>query len=163
MTAPIPDEIPDEEVTPEDQEFLDEDDLEEEDEEMEEDKSDGVIRLDLAETRIPVKLCHPTTREWKDYFLVELSGPDRDRFVNALSSRRKITRKGIDLGIRDHEGIMAEFIHYGFYYNDKGKPGSRVPIAMIKKWHSRVQSTLFNKLQEISGMGDDAEDVVKND
>jgi hypothetical protein len=93
------------------------------------------------------------------FMMRELSGEARDRYLQDLGSRMRTDKDGKPAGMRDYKNLQATLLSLGLFHSD-GKP---VDIKTIQKWPARVQKQLHEKLTQMSGLDDDAEDDAKND
>jgi len=119
---------------------------------------DGVIRLSLDREEFPVDL-----GDGKKYVLRELSGTQRDKYLNNLGGRVRTNADGKVTGMKNFDGLQANLlIRCLFEVQAEGKEVA-LKEAEIQKFPAKVQTALFNKAKTMSGMDDDAEDTAGND
>lgn len=114
----------------------------------------------LEQAEIPVTLKDPKTGEVIHCIMRELDGRQRDAYLNSLARRMKTGKGG---QVRDFSGLYANLISRCLIDRETREP--RFKEDQIQAFPSSVQSALFKKAQEISGLGDDdaAEAEAKND
>jgi hypothetical protein len=113
------------------------------------------LSLDLIE--VPVKIAG------EDYVLVELTGKGRDAYMNNLGARMRVKEDGSPAGIKNFDGLQADLVTRCLKkIKEDGTRGDITP-AVIQGWPARVQTALFDRAKEISGLSDDAEEKAKND
>lgn len=107
------------------------------------------LRFDLAVVEIPILLADPETKDERKYVLREFNGAERDKYLNSVSSRMKIDPQG-NSTIRSFDGLHANLIKRCLYDSD----GQLVTEEVIQSFPARVQTALFEKAQEICGLGE---------
>jgi len=122
-------------------------------------EGDGVMRFKLRRAEVPVELEDPETGKVEQYVLKELTGTGRDRYLNDLAGRMRIGQDGKPKGVKNFDGMQAGLIGRALYDSE----GQLVPVKKIQEFPSSVQSALFDKVQEISGLKSESEDEAKND
>lgn len=94
----------------------------------------------------------------KPYILVELSGEERDSYLNDIGNRMK-TENGKPAGIKNFNGMQAFLVSLSLKCMETGKPAP-VKQEEIQKWPARLVSKLFDKAKELSAL--DEGDEEKN-
>lgn len=108
--------------------------------------------------------------EGERYVLVELDGFGRDKYLNNLGNRVRITKEGHTAGIKNFDGMEASLVAECLKKIDADGTRKDVSMAVIQKWPSRVISALHDAAKELSLLeaskkedGDDGEEEEKND
>lgn len=128
-----------------------------------EEEHDPLAPMEFTLTRkeVPVKLKHPTTGQVTDYILRELDGEGRDAYLNNLGSRMRHNPKdGTPQGVKNFTGLQSSLVSKCLFTKEGDKP---VPETEVQKFPASVQSALFERAKEISGLDDDAEEEAGND
>ncbi len=94
-----------------------------------------------------------------EYTLEEAMGSDRDGYLNNLGARMKLDSEGKPAGIKNFDGLQANLLCRLI----RDRERKLVSEAIIQSWPSRIQSKLFKKAKEISGLDDQAEPNAKKD
>ena len=114
--------------------------------------------FELEFESLPVRIRNPQSGEVEEYLLVELSGVDRDKYMNLMGKRLVVVGKGSK--ISDYTNLEAELISRSLKHVDSGK---FVAVDKIKHWPAKVISKLFKEAQRISGLDAEATAEAKND
>jgi len=95
----------------------------------------------------------------KKYIFVELSGEERDSYLNDIGGRMR-TENGKPAGIKNFNGMHAFLISLSLKCVETGEP---VPVNVkeIQKWPARLVSKLFDSAKKLSAL--DEEDEEKNE
>jgi hypothetical protein len=101
----------------------------------------------------------PVTIDGKKYTLRELTGKQRDAHLTASGKRIQFDATGKPVRVNEFDNHQAELIALALFTEN----GESVPLATIEQWPARVQTALFNKAREISGLTTDDAAKVKND
>lgn len=96
----------------------------------------------------------------KEYYLVEMNGTVRDRWLGQMSARLKTDSAGKPTGVRNFEGLQASLIAACLTLSDGITP---IGDQEIQKWPSSTQKTLFEACQEMNGLTVEAAQAAKND
>ena len=93
----------------------------------------------------------------KPYVLTELSGKERDDYLNDVGNRMRTNSEGKPSGIKNFSGMQGFLISLSLKCMETGEP---VPVKMeeIQKWPTRLVSTLFDKAKELSALGEEEEE-----
>lgn len=129
--------------------------------EQDKDQEESDINSDLTPMvlySVPQRV--PVTIDGNDYTIVELTGEERDNFLNLLAGRTKFDSKGNPSGIKDSKGIQANLISKGLIDNETNK---KVSLLVIQGWSASTQMKLFKRIHSLSGLGEDAKEKAKNE
>lgn len=114
-------------------------------------------------------------------YLQELTGARKDKYLQDIADRARLDINGRPAGMKSFKDFSASMLQYGcFEVEWDGTPteeeiadfkesgyktleGKPIPVATITKWPTRIQEPLNEKLKEMSGMGEKAEDSVKKE
>lgn len=116
------------------------------------------IELDLSFGEIPVTLKDPKTGESLDYTIRELTGTERDNYMQNLGSRTAKDKDG-STRVRNFKGIQAALLVLCMQDSE----GKNVTEKVVQAWPARVQSMLYERASKLSGLDDKAEDDAGND
>jgi len=94
----------------------------------------------------------------KTYMLKELTGKDRNKYLNKMTSRVKVGPNGKAMGIKSFDGMQSDLLKVSMFH-ESGEP---VTVDEIESLPASTQQKLFDKAQELSGL-DNAPDTEKND
>lgn len=97
----------------------------------------------------------------KPHTLTELTGAQRDEYLNFTGTRMKTDDKGKPVGIADYTGFQSKLVALSL----TDENGKHIPEETIKAWPAAAVQELFNAAQELSGLGDKTEaasDAAKN-
>lgn len=99
----------------------------------------------------------------KAFTLRELSGIQRDRFLNEMGGRMKFNAAGKMSGLNNYADIQAGFLALCLY----DETNSLVSVENLRKYPSSVLSDLFEAAQELSkldkGVNDSKNDLAASD
>lgn len=93
----------------------------------------------------------------KDYKLVELTGLERDKWLNTMAARVKMSGDGKPQGISSFDDMQANLITKCLFDAE----GKTVPVAMIRGWPAKVQQALFKKIEDMNGLSDAGKEEAK--
>lgn len=116
-----------------------------------------VRRFSLKRREIPIELELPNG-DVISALLVEMSGYERDDYLNFMSKRIKVVGGKVD-SIENMDGIQAELVHRCLVDAVTGK---RIDKSEIQRWRAVVVEELFNLAQDLNGLGAKAEEDAKN-
>ena len=145
-------------------------------------KEDPCLDIDLGLDVFPVFLRDPKTNERKPHALQELSGPDRDSYMNDISARMRYDSKGTPSGMKNFTNFQAGVIARGLFEAEIAEDkqtdpitgeehvvyrvvslGKKIDEKVVRAYPGRAQKALFDKLMEMSGLSERSEDLAKND
>ena len=115
------------------------------------------LEFSLARKEVPV-LMQGTDGDDIHLTLREITGKDRDAFLNVLNSKTRIV-DGKPSGLKNFDGIQTALLCKSLFT----EAGELVTRKWVDELPASVVSTLFEKAQEISGLVDEDEDEAKND
>lgn len=121
--------------------------------------NEDILELDLTRKSETIKIKDPKTGEVKVYTLKEMSGLERDQWMNKMSKSFKLGADGKSTGIADYTGIHYILISRCLY-DDTDK---LISEQIISQWPASAQKILFDKCQKLNGLGEDAEEEAKKD
>tara|TARA_R110002020_G_scaffold12409_6_gene45510 strand:- start:18591 stop:18995 length:405 start_codon:yes stop_codon:yes gene_type:complete len=124
-------------------------------------KDDGVLRFSLSLDEVDVELEDPDSGETGKYILREMNGAARDQYLGFIGAKMNTSKEG-DIQMTDYEGLQANLLSRCLFKIVDGKREA-VDFKSIQDFPARVQTALFNKAKEISGMDDEAEETAGND
>ena len=84
----------------------------------------------------------------RTYVLKELTGQQRDAYLNNMGGRMKFNDEGKTQGLSNYEGLQSGLLKLCVYSDD----GKLVPEKELQAWPSQVLSALFEKAQEMSAL-----------
>lgn len=102
---------------------------------------------------------HVTIADEK-YVLVELTGTQRDKYLNGLGARMKVepgSKPGTAPQLRNFDGLQASLVAMAL--RKLGDDGTRGPVAQntIQAWPAKTVSALHDIAKRLSGLDDDDE------
>jgi len=117
------------------------------------------LKFTLKLKEVPVDIVDIDGQE-KVYILQELTGAQRDIFLNEMGERLKYTG-GKAQGLTNYEGLQAGLVSLCLF-DDKKEP---VKKEVIQSYPASVLSSLFDAAQELSGLVVDEKELekLKND
>jgi hypothetical protein len=120
----------------------------------------GPTVLDLNFQEEELYLREKDSKEPSKFILREMSGTDRDAYMNYVSSKTSVSKDGETVKVKDYGGLTAFLLNRTLFRADGITP---VDVNTIQKWPSRVQSVLADKARAISGLDEKADETAKND
>jgi len=112
--------------------------------------ADEILRLELELKEVDVVLVDKEDNE-KKYLLKELSGSDRNRYLNKMKNRVTTDKNG-NVKINTFDGMQSDLLTVSLF-NEAGESVSKDEIEMLP---SNTQQKLFEKAQELSGLNSEA-------
>jgi hypothetical protein len=111
----------------------------------------------LERQKVSVTLTDPATGQAADYTLEEMNGTQRDSYLNDVANRVRVGPNGKSGGVKNFTDLQA-----GLLARCLRKPdGTLVSVKEVQQWPSSVQSELFIRAQDLSALGDDADEKEK--
>lgn len=92
----------------------------------------------------------------KKYVLVELSGEERDSYLNDIGGRMRI-ENGKPAGIKNFNGMQAFLVSLSLKSMETGEPVP-VNIKEIQKWPAPLVSKLFDRAKALSAIDQENEE-----
>lgn len=117
------------------------------------------LRVSLRRKEVPVVLEDDEGGVEKKWALRELDGTERNKYLNKMTSRVKISRDGKAVGIKSFDGFQADLLKVSLF-DENDEP---ISVEEIEGLPSSTQQTLFEKAQELSGLDTDAGELEKKD
>lgn len=93
------------------------------------------------------------------YTLVELTGKQRDNWLQEIQKRFRLDGNGKPIGTGDSRGLVSMLL--GMSLRDPD--GNLVKEEEVREWPSAMQQDLFKKSKELSGLDERAKEEAKND
>lgn len=115
------------------------------------------LRVGLLLKEQPVELL--LDGEVRIGILREMTGKQRDAYLNEISLRMRTGPDGKSQGVKNFDGLQAGLIARCLRMSD----GSQVSVKDIQEWPSSAQSTLFEACQRLNGLEVEPEGASKND
>ncbi len=120
---------------------------------------EGVLKISLVRKTLPVLVTDENGGE-KEYTLRELTGKERNKYLNQMTNRVKMGPNGKPAGIKTFDGFQSDLLCRSLV-DDEGRKASK---EFIEEMPALAQHELFEKAQEISGLDkEDVEDDEGND
>lgn len=117
-----------------------------------------VIRLSLEKKEATVIMTKADGEE-VEYTLVELTGRERNKYLNKMTSRVQM-KNGKAAGIKTFDGFQADLLKLCLLGPEK----TLLTEEEIEALPSSAQMALFEKAQELSGLDNEEDEVeAKND
>jgi len=116
------------------------------------------LRLKLNRKEIPVVLEDENGQE-KKYTLKELSGAERNKYLNKMTNRVKTDRSGKAMGIKSFDGFQADLLKLCLF-DDEENP---VTEEMIEDLPASTQQEIFECAQKLSGLDMTVDEEEKNE
>ncbi len=119
----------------------------------------------MKELKFELKLKEePVTLTGKDgvaktHVLRELTGSQRDAFLNEIGGRMKFNAAGKMSGLKDYTDLQTGFLALCFY----DEKNTLVSKEALREYPSSVLGDLFKVAQKLSGLDKGDEDESKND
>lgn len=92
------------------------------------------------------------------YFIRELTGKDRDTYLNFVSPRMSFDDKGNALGIRNISGLAVQMLSMCLF----DEAGKLVPRSTIETWPASLLDPMFRKGMELSALEAGASEAAGN-
>jgi len=110
------------------------------------------LNFKLSREELPVIL------DGKNYKLKELTGKQRDTFLNNVGQRMNFVA-GKAQGMKSYDGLQSSLLALCLY-DDADK---LVSEKDIQEYPASVQTKLFKAAQELNGLDEEAVEEAKND
>jgi len=117
------------------------------------------LHLSLKRKTIPVVL-EDENGTAKNYTLKELSGAERNTYLNKMTSRVELKKDGHSIRMKSFDGFQADLLTVSLYEDDSG---DAVTKDFVESLPSSAQQELFDKAQKLSDLGAKSGDLEKND
>lgn len=117
------------------------------------------LSFDLELAEIPVTLNDPETGEAQEYVIRELTGKQRDAYLNGVSKRTKQLADGTTK-VTNFDGLQGDLLSRCMFLKGEDKP---VKLDVVQQWPAKVQSKLFEAARELSALGQEEGEESGND
>lgn len=112
------------------------------------------LKLNLRTSSIPVTLEGEGGKS-EEYQLCEMVAADRDKHLDSLADRIRLSPDGKPAGVKKFDGMQAELISRCLF-----KDGKPVPKETIQSWPASVVGALFDEAQKLNHLNATAEEVM---
>lgn len=123
-------------------------------------ETNGVMKVGLTFKERPVKLLRPDGQGGEieeDCILRQLSGKQRDQYLQMIRTRSKTTPDGKGLIVQNLEGLASTLIQWSLFRVEKTDTGRKLhqyKIVDIEAWPDEAQDELYAASCELSKIGD---------
>ena len=96
------------------------------------------------------------------YTIRELTGEQRDRYLNTIGGRMKFNSAGKMAGLNNYKDLQSGFLALCIYDNEN----KLVPVKTLQSWPASVLEEIFKIAQKLSGMDkgiEEDDDETKNE
>lgn len=145
--------------------------------ENEETQDNESMEFTLEQVVVVVKIKDPKTGNLRLFRLRELDGDSRDKYLNNLSKRVSTSGDGKVSKVTNFDGLQANLLTKCLFEVEGGKlektddgvevitGGTEKTLSLteLQVWPAKVQSRIFDKAKDISGLDEEAEKKAKND
>jgi len=119
---------------------------------------DSVMQFSLKRKEIPIQL-ENEEGEIVDYKITELTGKQRDSFLNLMSSRTKYAADGTPAGIKNFDGLQASLLALCLT-NSEGK---KATVAELAEYPASVVNELYKAAQKLNALDEQGQEEAKNE
>lgn len=116
------------------------------------------LEFQLKLKEVPVDITN-VEGQTATHYLRELSGAQRDAFLNEIGGRIKFNAAGKMQGLKDYTDLQTGFLALCFY-DDANVIVSK---EVLREYPASVLEKLFEVAQKLSGLDKGAKDKAKND
>jgi hypothetical protein len=95
----------------------------------------------------------------KIFLMKDLTGTDRDAYLNKIAGKVKMDSDGKPTGVKDFTGLHADLLALCMF----DESGAKVDKKIIQEWPSTLQMDLFEEAQKLCGLDKKADETAKND
>ena len=115
------------------------------------------MKFSLKKKSVPVEMetAEGTTEA---YSLVELSGKDRDDYLNAMATKMKYNAKGEPIGIKTFKGLQASLLCLCL----EDPNNAKVTQVDLEKYPASVVNELFKAAQKLNALDEEGQEEAKN-
>lgn len=82
------------------------------------------------------------------YFVRELTGADREEYMELLAEKMSFDEKGLPTNMRSFKGVMSDLLKRAIEDED----GKRIAPAIVDNMPSDVQTKIYQAAQKLSGL-----------
>lgn len=121
-----------------------------------------LLKLNLRTATQSVVLIAPDGKP-QDYELYEMTGTERDAYLETLGKRMARDKDGKVTGISNYKGLQADLVSRCLYKKGEDKP---VPADIVQSWPASALSALFTAAQKLNQIGEtekQMEEASKNE
>lgn len=108
----------------------------------------ATLKLNLSVSTLPVELDDNGTPQ--AYYLREMDAASRDKYLDTVSDRVRVTADGKPAGIKKFDGMQADLVSRCMFYGDGNNKDKPVSKEVIQKWPSSVVSQLYTEAQKLN-------------
>ena len=119
---------------------------------------DKELKFSLVLKEVPVNITDAENVE-QMHVLRELTGSQRDAYLNKMGTRMKFNEAGKTEGLSNYEGLQSGLLSLSL----RDENGELIKDKTLQEWPASVLSDLFDVAQELSGLDKGAEAKAKND
>lgn len=118
--------------------------------------------LRLKETELELETPEGVPEKYK---LRELTGAQRDQYLDGMSKRMQYNAEGKPTGLNSIASMQANLVSLSLVDSEN----KAIPAGIIQKWPATVLKSVFDEAQRLSGLSTtpeqsaEAETVAKND
>jgi hypothetical protein len=105
------------------------------------------VRISVLRKSQPVEL-EVAEGEVVRYAVKEMTGAQRDEYLNKITAKANRDAKGEVVGMKDYKGLYSTLLSFCVYDTD-GKP---IPESKIQEWPDTAQKALFDIATELNGL-----------
>ena len=111
--------------------------------------SDGVVEFELSLDVIPVRLINPQTKQSEDYELWELSGVERDEYMNVMTRKVEVSAGAETARVKNFVGLQSALL-----CRSLRRKGDKECVRedVIQSFPSKTRDALFKMANELSGL-----------
>ncbi len=106
------------------------------------------VKISLKRKEIPLDVELPDGSH-ASYVLRELSGDERDNYLNVAEKKINRGADGTGIAMRDYKGVVADLL-CACVFDQKNM---KVPWAEIQKWGTSAQKTIYDMAVKLSRLG----------
>lgn len=93
------------------------------------------------------------------YYVKEMSGAQRDEYLNKTAQKSRLDDKGDVVGLKDYKGLYSNLLSFCLYDAD----GKLVGESKIQEWPDAAQKALYEMANELNGMSKTASEGQEGD
>ena len=120
--------------------------------------SEETMKVSLKRQKVNVIFDDGEGQESKG-ILRELLGKERNKYLDKMTNRAKVSTDGKVIGIKNFDGFQADLLKDSLFHENE----ELFSIEEIEALPASTQQKLFERSQKLSGLDQDASDTEKND
>ena len=109
--------------------------------------SDSIKTISILRKSQPVDLEVEEGKQVR-FFVKEMSGAQRDEYLNKTAQKSRLDEKGDVVGLKDYRGLYSNLLSFCLYDAE----GKLVPESKIQEWPDAAQKALYEMANDINGM-----------